>query len=356
MARFGPHKHHALPSDTAYLLPVERLLPPGLAGSALWSATQQRFGSALVAFAALCGYGAACLWILDLRLRAQFHGETISEAVAPSAAREKREPARLGWDLPGISNPIAAVFEKEFRYLSRSGPMLFTLAMPIVILFIIRLDRAAMGTSRAAHPSPHFHPVPFAFGEYAFPIGVAYALLILTNLVYNCFGADGGGVQMYYVVPVRFRDVLLGKNLVHATIMAFETFVLWVAARLMFGPTALGIVLATLAALVFGAAVNFTVGNCLSLMSPKKIDFAMFGKQRAAGTTVLAGFAAQAIVFGLVALAFALAHYYGKFWVAVVMNLAFAALAIAAYAILLGRIDALARNRREAIIAELLRA
>ncbi|MDE3169154.1 MAG: hypothetical protein KGL75_03345, partial [Acidobacteriota bacterium] len=306
-------------------------------------------------------YGAACLWVLDLRLRAQFHGEAISETAAASVPREKgassrrSEQARLGWDLPGISGPVAAVLEKEFRYLSRSSPMLFTLVMPIVVLFIIRLDRAAMRAGRA-HPPPHSHPVPFAFGAYAFPIGVAYALLILTNLVYNCFGAEGGGVQMYYVAPVRFRDVILGKNLAYASIMGIETVVLWVSARLMFGPTTPGIVLATITALLFAATVNFAVGDCLSLLSPKKIDFGMFGKQRAAGTTVLAGFAAQAIVFALVALAFVLAHLYGEIWVAVAINLAFAALAIAAYAILLDRIDNLARSRREAIIAELIRA
>lgn len=361
MARFGQHRNTIWPSYTAFLLRAERLLPPGLAGSALTNAAERHPATALEAFAFLCAYGAACLRVLDLRLRAQFHGEAVSESAAPSAPREqrsrdrRRNPTRLGWNLPGISGPIAAVLEKEFRYLSRSSPTLFTLVMPIVILFIIRLDGAAMQAGRA-HPPPHFHPVPFAFGQYAFPIGVAYALLILTNLMYNCFGAEGGGVQMYYVAPVRFRDVILGKNLAYAGIMGIETVVLWIAARLMFGPAPRGIVFATLAALLFAATVNFAVGDCLSLLSPKKIDLGMFGKQRAAGTTVLVGLAAQAIVFGLVALAFAVAYYFAEFWVAVAINLTFAALAIAAYTILLNRIDNLARNRREAMIAELTRA
>ncbi|MGH9562011.1 MAG: hypothetical protein ACRD3S_11215, partial [Terracidiphilus sp.] len=351
MARFGHGAHREFSTYSTSVMIAQRFFPPGLAGAALARGSQHQMAGALVAFAALCAYAAVCLWSLDLRLRAQFHGETISEAVAPSTSRKKSEPARLGWNLPGISGPTAAVFEKEFRYLSRSSPMFFTLAMPIVVMFLLRLD----GTAAHAHPSPHFHPVPFAFGAYAFPIGVAYALLILTNLIYNSFGADRGGVQIYYVAPVRFRDVLLGKNLVHAAIMLFETAVLWIAARFMFGPTPLGIVLATLAALIFAVAVNLAIGDCLSLLSPKKIDFGAFGKQRAAGTTVFAGLFAQAVVFGFVALSFVLARYFGEFWIAVVMNLAFAALAIAGYAILLGRIDTLARNRREAIISELLR-
>lgn len=358
MAHFGQHQHHALPSYAGILLSAERYLPPGLAGAALTAAAQQHFASFLGSFAGLCAYAGACLWILDLRLRAQFHGELISEAVAPSAPREERiagGSTRLGWIFGRMPGPVAAVAEKEFRYLSRSSPMIFTLVMPIVILFIIRLDRAAMQSSRA-HGSTPLHAATFAFSAYAFPIGVAYALLILTNLVYNCFGAEGGGVQMYYVAPVRFRDVFLGKNLAYAVVMAFETLVLWIASWFMFGPVPLGIALATLAALFFGATVNFAIGDCLSLMSPKKIDFGMFGKQRAAGTTVLAGFVAQGFVFVLVALTFALAHHFGEFWVAIVMNVAFAAMAIAGYAILLDRIDGLARNRREAMITELIRA
>ncbi|MGA9884844.1 MAG: hypothetical protein WBQ34_14095 [Candidatus Acidiferrales bacterium] len=355
MARFGHGPHRALSSYAAALLLAQRFFPPGLAGASLARATQHHFPHALATFAALCAYTVACLWILDLRLRAQFQGETISEAVAPSVAGRKDRAARLGWNLPGISSPVAAVFEKEFRYLSRSSAMFFTLAMPVVILFIVSLDRAATGAARI-HPSAHYHPMPVAFVAYAFPIGVAYALLILTNLIYNSLGADRGGVQMYYVAPVRFRDVLLGKNLVHATIMAFEAMVLWIATRFMFGPVPLGIVLATLAALLFAASLNFAVGDCLSLLSPKKIDLGGFGKQRAAGTTVLAGFVAQGVVFGLVALSFVAAHYLGGFWIAIVINLGFAALALAGYAILLGRIDGLALRRREAIITELLRA
>jgi ABC-2 type transport system permease protein len=354
-ARFRNHAHYSLLSYGPYAIRAERLLPPGLAASALKHAMQAHFTFAFGAFAVLCAYAAGCLWILDLRLRAQFHGEELSEALAPVAAEGTKMAVRAGWDLPGISGPVAAIFEKELRYLSRTSQMLFTLAMPIVILVILGLDRSAMQASHRP-PPPHYHPLPFSFTDFAFPIGVAYALLILTNLMYNSLGADGGGVQMYYMAPVRFRDVLLGKNLAHAAILAFETVLLWIATRFLFGSTAPGIVLITLAALLFAAATNFAVGDCLSLLSPKKFDFAVFGRQRAAGVTMLVGMVAQIVVFGLVALSFVLAQYLSQYWIAVAINLALAALAIVGYAILLGHIDKLARNRREAIISELTRA
>jgi len=357
-ARFGHRAHRSLSTYSAIVLSAERVFPPGLAGSALARATHAQQAAAAGAFGLLCLYAAACLWILDLRLRAQFHGELISEAIAPVAVHDKRAKktaAREGWDLPGFSGPVAAVFQKEVRYLSRSSPTIFALLMPIVILFILHLDRAATAGARA-HPSPHYHPLPFGVSAYAFPIGAAYALMVLTNLIYNSLGADGGGVQIYYVVPVRFRDVLLGKNLTHAAVMAVQMVLLLLATRFLFGPMPVGIVLATLAALLFAAAVNFSVGDCLSLLAPKKMDLAVFGRQRASNITAFAGLGVQIVIFGLVAGAFAIAHFFGGLWLAVVLNLALAAAALVGYAVLLGRIDNLARSRREEIISALLRA
>jgi ABC-2 type transport system permease protein len=356
-ARFGHRAHRSLSTYSAIILSAERLFPPGLAGSALAHATHAQHAAAAGAFGLLCLYAAACLWILDLRLRAQFHGELISDAIAPVAAHDKREKkiaAPEGWDLPGFSGPVAAVFQKEVRYLSRSSPTIFALLMPIVILFILHLDHSTMSAAHARALPPH-HP-GFAISAYAFPIGAAYALMVLTNLIYNSLGADGGGVQIYYVVPVRFRDVLLGKNLTHAAVMAVQMVLLLLATRFLFGPMPVGIVLATLAALLFAAAVNFSVGDCLSLLAPKKMDLAVFGRQRASNITAFAGLGVQIVIFGLVAGAFAIAHFFGGLWLAVVLNLAFAAAALAGYAVLLGRIDNLARSRREEIISALLRA
>lgn len=355
-ARLARHGHHALTPYASWLLPAERLLPPGLAGAALAHATRAHFALAFGSFALLCAYAAAFLWILDLRLRAQFRGETLSETAAPAAAPETRISARAGWDLPGLSQPVAAIFEKEFRYLSRSSAMIFTMLMPAVVLLIMGIGRTAALGPHARPPSAHYHPPPAIVWRYAFPIGLAYALMILTNLIYNALGPDAGGVQMYYMAPVRFRDVLLGKNLVQAAILAVETVLLWIVATLMFGGVPLGILLATLSALLFAAVVNFAAGDCLSLLMPKKMDFAVFGRQRAAGTTAFAALGAQLLVFSLIAGTFALAHFYAGLWLAVVLNLALGALAIAGYSVLLSRIDNLARSRREAIISELLRA
>ncbi len=355
MGRYGNHRGHsrvAIPGLAANLLPAEKFTPPGLIGSALGAASSGNPGIALGSWALECGYAAIFLWLLDLRLRAQFRGENLSEGAAPrtAAAAKEKTTVREGLALPGLSPPVAAVFEKELRYLSRSGPMLFNLAMPLVILFVILLgpaNPARRGGSVAHGPG---------FAAFAFPLGVAYALLILSNLTYNSFGTEGAGIQFYFVAPVRFRQIMLAKNLIHGLLIVFEACLLWVAVSLVLHPPTIGITLATLAGALFAALVNFSVGDLMSLYSAKKFDYAVFGRQRASGTTALAVMGVQVVVFGICAVTFALTAHFGRVWLATLILLAFAAVAFAVYTIVLNRIDRIAVNRRESLIAELCRA
>jgi ABC-2 type transport system permease protein len=349
--RHGQHSRVVIPGVAVNLLPAEKFTPPGLIGAALGAASEGNPAIALGSWALECGYAAIFLWLLDLRLRAQFRGENLSESAAPrSAAAKEKATVREGLALPGFSPPVAAVFEKELRYLSRSGPMLFNLAMPLVILAIFLLGPA----NSARYPGTIRHRPDFA--AFAFPLGLAYAVLILSNLMYNCFGTEGAGVQFYFVAPVRFRQILLAKNLIHGSLIAFEACLLWVAVSLVLHRPTVGMTLATLAAALFAALVNFSVGDLFSLYSAKKFDYAVFGRQRASGTTALAVFGVQIVVFGICALTFALTTHFGKLWLATPILLAFAAAAFAGYTVVLNRIDRVAINRREALITELCKA
>ena len=46
-----------------------------------------------------------------------------------------------------------------------------------------------------------------------FPAAVAYTLLAICPLSYNVFGLEATGAQLYFLAPVRMRDILLAKNL-----------------------------------------------------------------------------------------------------------------------------------------------
>jgi hypothetical protein len=242
---------------------------------------------------------------------------------------------------------VAAVFEKEIRYLLRSGPMLLTLVMPLFVLVIFRFGHAG---SRAGHAVGIFGPA------LAFPAATGYTLLILTNLAYNNFGGDGGGIQFFYASPVSFREIVLAKNLTHASILAAEVVVAWIAVSFLYGRPALDVTIAALAGLLFAAPINFSAGNLLSIYAPKKLDYSSFGRQRASQMTVLISLGVQVFVVGVGVAVFWIARDYGNFWIATLLLLMLAGISLSAYAMILNRMDGLAAERRETLVAELCRA
>jgi len=326
---------------------VQSALPPGLTADALAQAFHGRFVSGFLALLLLMTLTVAMASLLHLRIHAQFRGENLSEAAARPAAKVVRPP-QIGWTLPGFSQSVAAVFEKEIRYLARSGPMLLTLIMPIFMLVIFRLGPL----NPMAHRSGAFSRTP----DMAFPGAAAYSLLVLTNLVYNSFGGDAGGVQFFYASPVRFRQIVLGKNLTHLGILVLNAAFAWFAVSYLYGAPHLAVTVATLAGLLFATPLNFTAGNLLSIYSPKKRDFATFGRQNVSQTTVLASFGVQIVVVGLGVAVFAIGRLYNNQWIAVALFLMLSAISVPIYFMVLGRLDQIALERRETLLAELCRA
>jgi ABC-2 type transport system permease protein len=340
---FGRRSRPEMSRWIELLRSTQALFPPGLAADAVAQAARSHFMVSFSSFLLLCAFGTTIGYFLHLRLGAQYRGENLSEVAARSASIE-RQPLRLSWNLPGLPPSVAAVFEKEIRYLARSGPMLLTLIMPIFMLVIFRLGpMSRQGSFFARTPN------------MAFPAAAGYALLILTNLVYNNFGGDASGIQFFYASPVRFSQIVLAKNLTHATILVLEMALAWVAVTYLYGPPAPGIALATLAGLLFAAPVNLAAGNLLSMYSPKKLDYSTFGRQRASQTTVLVSLLVQIVVVGLGVTAFLVARSYGRFWIASAIFLALAAISVTAYVIVLKNMDRIAEQRRETLISELCR-
>ncbi len=325
---------------------VQAGLPPGLAANAIAQVSHAQVWPGFVTLLELIALTIAGGYLLHLRLRAQFRGENLNETAARPAVKPAQS-LRLGWDLPGFSQSVAAVFEKEMRYLGRSGPMLLTLVMPIFMLLIIRL-----GPMSSLRHQSSFSRTP----DMAFPGAAAYALLVLTNLVYNSFGGDGGGLQFFYASPVRFREIILGKNLTHLGVLLANTAMAWIAVSYLYGRPHLAVTVATCAGLLFAAPLNFTAGNLLSVYSPRKRDFATFGRQNVSQTTVLASFGVQIVIVGFGAAVFAISHLLNNRWIAVLLFLILAAISIPIYVMVLRNLDRIAVSRRETLLAELCRA
>ena len=345
--RTGKGRHPELGQAAQIVTQVQAVLPPGIAANAIAQTAHAQFLSGIISLFFLAVLTTAIGLLLNLRLRAQFRGENLSEAAARPAVAHL-QGLQLGWNLSWFSPPVAAVFEKEVRYLARSGPMLLTLIMPIFMLLVFRLSPVS-----SMRPGSNFlSRTP----ELAFPTATAYAMLVLTNLLYNSFGGDAAGVQFFFASPVTFRQIMLGKNLTHTSILLANTLLAWLAIAYFWGPPALAVSIATLAALLFAAPLNFAAGNLLSIYSPKKRDFSTFGRQNVSQTTVLASLGIQIVIVGAGAAVFLIARLYNNLWIAALLFLVLAAISIPVYMFVLRQIDSIAIERRETMLAELCRA
>jgi ABC-2 type transport system permease protein len=283
-------------------------------------------------------------------LRAQFRGENLSESAAPTAIQGPRS-RYVSWRLKGLSPPVAAVFEKEVHSLLRSGPMLLTLIVPIFVLFIFRA-RFSIAHHAAVRTGM---PVSTNLLAFVFPIGAAYALLILTNLIYNCLGTEGPGIQFYFVAPIQFQSVFIGKNLAHCCIMLIDIVLVWVGVRFLYQVPRADIVFTTLLALGFALQVDLAAGNILSLYFPKKYDMAVFGRKNTSQVAALIGLAVQAFVIGIAGVTLFVGYFLHRPWLSDVILLLLAALAFIGYRFTLKLCNRIASERREALAAELCR-
>jgi ABC-2 type transport system permease protein len=324
---------------------VQAFLPPGLAADAIAQVAKSHFAVGASSFLFLGSIAALMGCLLHLRLRAQYRGENLNESAA-SGVKQKARGLRLGWTLPGFSQVVAAVFEKEVRYLLRSGAMLLALIVPLFMLVVFRL-----GPARSMWHT-NFMRAP----DVAFPAAAAYSLLALTNIVYNSFGGDAGGIQFFFASPVRFRQIVLAKNLMHAAIVLAHATLAWLLITFLYGKPAFDVTVATLAGLLFAAPLNFTAGNLLSLYSPKRIDVSTIGRQRASQVTVLISLVVQLVIVAVGVAVFMLARLYNNFWIATLLFLVLAALSLSVYSVALKRSDTIAIARREELVSELCRA
>jgi ABC-2 type transport system permease protein len=321
---------------------VQRPLPPGLAAAAIAEGAQGKYWISSLSFLLLGTYGIAFLWLLNLRLRKEYRGENLSESAGRKASPGALPALHPSWSVPGLPGPVVAVFEKELRYLSRSGPMLFTLVVPLFMLLVFR----SSGQSQDL-----FAHAP----ELTFPLGAAYSLLLLTNLSYNNFGADGRGVQFFFASPTPFRQVMAGKNLAHAAIFALEVVLVWMGTSLLYRPPSIRVTLATVAGILFALPIDLAAGNLFSIYSPTKIEAGVFGRQRASLTTVTASFGIRGLLFGGAALMMWFSGHYGSSWIGVPVLLLPAMLAVLAYGLALNRVDKIALNHRDNFISQLSR-
>jgi ABC-2 type transport system permease protein len=320
-------------------------LPGSLAGNAVAaSADADQHGVLLgvVGLLVWMGVVSALLW---RRFAAQYSGEEISDSPAPVITRRREKRQAFAEERPGFLSPqVAAVVGKEFRYLKRNGFAFFTLILPpIMVLFF---------TMQFGRGSPLKHTIK---PELFFPGIMAYLVLILLSPAYNSFAFEGKGILTYFMAPVRFRDVLVGKNLFLAGLVGFELSLSLALLTWRIGWPGAAMFAATLTAGTFAVIGQLAIANWSSLSFPKKMEIGKMKGQRNSGVAVWTAFGVQIVLGGICALVLLAGQWTGNPWLPAMAFAALTAAAIGGYIASLDALNRLAEAKKELLIETLCR-
>ena len=343
MQRYGGHAGGQASRIVAYARP----LPPTLAGRAVASAVTGDSRNVLVQTGGLALYAIAIATLLWRRFATQYAGEELSESSAPGRAARERAVAPSGPEaLAFLPTQVGAVIRKEFRYLIRNSFMFFSLLAPPMLMLLFATQFAGS------------HPTALKRGvspELFFPGMMAYVVLILMAPAYNAFAYEGRGIQSYYLAPVAFRNILLGKNLFQSALVFGELLLCIVALGYLSGLPSAHTLLATAAALLFAVVGQFTIANWSSLTFPKRMEFGRMKGQRNSGMAVLIAFATQLVFGGACGAAFFAGRVLDNPWLPAGVLVFFAAAALVGYFASLDALSRYAEHQKEHLVDTLCR-
>jgi ABC-2 type transport system permease protein len=168
-------------------------------------------------------------------------------------------------------------------------------------------------------------------------------------------GAEGAGIQAYFLSPTPIRTVLLAKNLFLSVLFLLVAILAAVLASLRLGVPGNAMLAATGAWLLFALPVNLAAGNVFSLTMPYRVNPGRIARQRGSQANALLSLLVQLGVICVGAAVFAVCWFLDKMWLAVPIFLALAAGAVYAWLRVLRGADALANQRRDTLMATLMK-
>lgn len=173
-----------------------------------WSATanliEQKSIEQSFAILVAWAFAAAVFGYWQFRTSLAFDAQAASATWIPSTQREGL--VEKFFRLPSLvfRDPLAALIEKEIRFLVRSPRFRLVFLMGFTFGLVIWLP-LALGHSGLAKS---------ALGTNYLTVVSVYSLLLLSEVCFwNSFGFDRSAAQFYFLAPVPFSRVLIGKNL-----------------------------------------------------------------------------------------------------------------------------------------------
>jgi hypothetical protein len=189
-------------------------------------------------------------------------------AVSPSVSFENYS----GWQIPLVWPELAAIIEKELRYIMRNAQLRMMALMPLILIIIRLMNRRAFDPEAAAGNS--FITEVMKYGAGFMPTtGVLYVFLILSGLSCNLFAFEHSGMRALVLSPIERKTILVGKNIAVCIVaLAFSVGVLGINHLVFRDVTPQALLFASLSFVIF-ASLMAVFGNWFSIGFPKRMKF-----------------------------------------------------------------------------------
>ncbi len=255
------------------LLKAVAYLPPGWAASGLAAASAGHYGAAVGWLTALAGALAATLALAGGILRGLYFGDRGEVAVDPPAAfaRDADEGGGKSWLAPGVR----AMWTKERRYFERDPAYKAAFVQMIYMLVVVVMPWLQMRNNPAVLPG----------GEVGFIMREVLPFVVATGLTttflpitFNILGGEGNAITVLLSLPTPRREVVLGKNLLHALILVPIPAVVIVAVCALLHVSHLAPI--GLLWVAIDVATLLGIGNVVSMLLPHRMVVRGQGYQR----------------------------------------------------------------------------
>jgi hypothetical protein len=252
-----------------------RWTPPGAAALALTNGLRDgQAAEYALALTTLAGYTVILVvttyWIAQ---RSVLGKEGAKRRIAP--VMRPSNAAYTGWEPPWLSPQLAAIVEKELRYVMRNAQLRMMVLMPLILIVIRLVNTSPMPDSGdVAGGISSFLATLLYYGEGLVATGgVLYVFLILTGLSCNQFAFEEGGMRSLILSPIPRHRILVGKNIALTIVALFFSTALLVINELVFRDlTPRAILFVAFNFVIFSALVS-VLGNWLSIRFPKRMKF-----------------------------------------------------------------------------------
>jgi ABC-2 type transport system permease protein len=167
------------------------------------------------------------------------------------------------WPSAVFSDPLAAMVEKEIRFLARSPRFRLVFLMGFTFGLVIWLP-LSMGRGM---------PTRSFLGSNYLTVVSVYSLLLLSEVCFwNSFGFDRSAAQMYFLAPVSFSKVLAAKNVSAMFFIALEVGAITLICAVMGMPISFGRVAEAYSVAAVIALFLLGAGNLLSVQQARGVN------------------------------------------------------------------------------------